>query len=122
MNSIEQKNDVKGLREVDDSIRLTILECYKDHRVDSSIFNERVINGGVSNRLLNSPTVIKNHIHIWGWFEDLLNRRNSPTSPIDLCEMEVYFRLMQIAPNPAEVEMLLKIDQIFVGIMNGEGK
>lgn len=37
-------------------------------------------------------------------------------------DMEAYFRLMWIEPNPMEVEVLMRIDQIFVELMSEEGK
>lgn len=37
-------------------------------------------------------------------------------------DMEAYFRLMWIEPNPMEVEVLMRIDQVFVELMSEEGK
>lgn len=80
--------------------------------------------GIAPNKLLNPPSILPEFIHIWGWFEDLIDCRDSSfgVSVIKHSEIYSYFNLMWIAPNPQEVLVLRLIDKIFVEIMSDDEK
>lgn len=122
LNKLSDQERVDKLRE---SIRSTILECFtKDSIVRSCVFQERVINGGISDKLLYSKTVNPNHIRVWGWFEDLIECRDSSfgISALKHSEIQSYFNLMWITANPSEVNVLRLIDKIFIEIINSNKK
>lgn len=115
--------DQEQVSKLSESIRSTILECFtKAPIVRSCIFQERVINGGISDKLLYSKTVNPNHIRIWGWFEDLIDCRDAPISPINMCDMGAYFGLMWIKPSSEEISILRLIDKVFIETVNKNDK
>lgn len=120
LNKLSDQERVDKLRE---SIRSTILECFtKDSIVRSCVFQERVINGGISDKLLYSKTVNPNHIRVWGWFEDLIDCRDTPISPINMRDIAAYFGLMWIKPIPEEINILRLIDKVFIETVNKNEK
>lgn len=62
--------------------------------------------------------------HIWAWFEDLIECRDSSfgVSALKHAEVQAYFNLMWITANPSEVNVLRLIDKIFIEIINSNKK
>lgn len=80
--------------------------------------------GRAPRKLINPPSILPEFIHIWEWFERMIGFRDSSfgASLIRPSDMEAYFRLMWIEPNPMEVDVLMRIDQVFVEFMSEEEK
>lgn len=63
--------------------------------------------------------------HVWGWYEVLGRRRTGSgvgPNPLTFQEVEAWSRLMQVDPDPWEVHLLLRLDDVMLDHMRGGPK
>ncbi|WP_422653419.1 phage tail assembly chaperone [Ensifer sp.] len=63
-------------------------------------------------------------LHIWDWFVELHNSRQSgfAANPISFGEIESFCRLTGAAINPWELSVIRRMDQVTLSIINRTGK
>lgn len=64
-------------------------------------------------------------VDIWSWFLDLHNNRGTngfSENPISFSDMYAYFQLISVTPNPWEVVVLKKLDNIALKFMSKEAE
>lgn len=77
--------------------------------------NVEKITGEVPKELLNLVELPDIFRESWGWFIDLYNARSSgltAANPISYTEIQAYFQLMQIEPEPWEISVIKQFDSI----------
>ncbi|MFB1482273.1 hypothetical protein [Corallococcus sp. RDP092CA] len=67
--------------------------------------------------LLDAPPLPDALAHVWGWFAELSNARGASAftlNPISFQDMAAWGRLSGNRPSPFEVQLLRRLDEVFL--------
>lgn len=80
--------------------------------------------GRMPPKLVNPPSILPEFVHIMKWFNDISRTRSRgfAANPISYPDVYTYLKLNRIDAHPDEIDILLRIDQEYLAILDEVAK